>query len=329
MKRLWLFTVVALVALVTVHAANPSFESFDTNDFVALNPTIRLRNAPSSSGTNTYITNLFVTQEFVTNLTVFETNFVNNSIITNLFVSQSFITNLFVTYEVVGNIVSGNIQGPLGFLPKFGPDTFSLEASIAKQTDTNTIAINAGSDLSGFLTLNLGLGNDPSVFFGSTTNIFSYKGNQKLQWKSYDHPLIEVVDNGGNTLQVGVGSGSGFISSGSTITIFGASYGLTIDSANKAVYPPGGGVGEVLGAGTNYFGGLIVGTNSISSALGSPDGVTLTWGGSGLRSSGITKAQKTALTPVSGTIVYQTDNTPGLRAYIGGTWFILSTGADP
>lgn len=44
---------------------------------------------------------------------------------------------------------------------------------------------------------------------------------------------------------------------------------------------------------------------------------------------GITKAQKAALVPENGMIVYQTDNTPGLRAYINGAWVILNTSADP
>jgi hypothetical protein len=43
----------------------------------------------------------------------------------------------------------------------------------------------------------------------------------------------------------------------------------------------------------------------------------------------ITKAQKTAMTPVNGMIVYQTDNTPGFRGYVNGTWFIFSMAADP
>lgn len=42
-----------------------------------------------------------------------------------------------------------------------------------------------------------------------------------------------------------------------------------------------------------------------------------------------TKAQKTALTPTNGMVLYQTDNTPGLRAYINGAWVILSTATDP
>jgi hypothetical protein len=45
---------------------------------------------------------------------------------------------------------------------------------------------------------------------------------------------------------------------------------------------------------------------------------------------GITKAQKTAIAnPANGMIVNQTDNTPGLRAYINGSWVIISTSADP
>jgi hypothetical protein len=45
---------------------------------------------------------------------------------------------------------------------------------------------------------------------------------------------------------------------------------------------------------------------------------------------GITKAEKTAIgTPENGMLVYQTDNTPGLRAYVNGAWVIISTAADP
>ena len=44
---------------------------------------------------------------------------------------------------------------------------------------------------------------------------------------------------------------------------------------------------------------------------------------------GITKAQKAAITATNGMIVYQTDNTPGLRAYVNGSWVMISTVADP
>lgn len=52
-----------------------------------------------------------------------------------------------------------------------------------------------------------------------------------------------------------------------------------------------------------------------------PDGTAISWG--------ITKAMKSALTPTNGMIVYQTDNTPGLRAYYGGAWHLLVDAADP
>jgi hypothetical protein len=60
---------------------------------------------------------------------------------------------------------------------------------------------------------------------------------------------------------------------------------------------------------------------------------TLSWGTNVITTSlilnGITKTQKTALTPTDGMIVYQTDNTPGFRGYVNGTWFIFSMAADP
>lgn len=45
--------------------------------------------------------------------------------------------------------------------------------------------------------------------------------------------------------------------------------------------------------------------------------------------SGITRAQRNALTPVNGQIIYQTDSTPGHRAYVNGAWYIMNITADP
>lgn len=44
---------------------------------------------------------------------------------------------------------------------------------------------------------------------------------------------------------------------------------------------------------------------------------------------GITKAEKALITATNGMVVYQTDNTPGLRAYVNGAWVMVSTVADP
>lgn len=42
-----------------------------------------------------------------------------------------------------------------------------------------------------------------------------------------------------------------------------------------------------------------------------------------------TKVQKATITPQEGMILMQTDNTPGLRAYVNGAWVMVSTVADP
>jgi hypothetical protein len=44
----------------------------------------------------------------------------------------------------------------------------------------------------------------------------------------------------------------------------------------------------------------------------------------------MTKAQRDAITsPDNGLIIYQTDGTAGIKAYVGGAWFSLDATADP
>lgn len=43
----------------------------------------------------------------------------------------------------------------------------------------------------------------------------------------------------------------------------------------------------------------------------------------------MTKAQRNAITPADGLVVYQTDNTPGLRVYENGAWVKYTATADP
>lgn len=58
-----------------------------------------------------------------------------------------YVTNLFVTYEVVSNIISGNIQGTPPHLAFFWPDNFSITDSIVTQdADTNGITVNGVGD---------------------------------------------------------------------------------------------------------------------------------------------------------------------------------------
>jgi hypothetical protein len=43
----------------------------------------------------------------------------------------------------------------------------------------------------------------------------------------------------------------------------------------------------------------------------------------------MTRAQRNTLTPTNGTIIYQTDSTPGFRGYVNGAWVSFNTTADP
>lgn len=48
-----------------------------------------------------------------------------------------------------------------------------------------------------------------------------------------------------------------------------------------------------------------------------------------IKLNGITKAQKALLVPSDGMLVYQIDNTPGLRMYVAGVWKAFTLVADP
>ncbi len=107
-------------------------------------------------------------------------------------------------------------------------------------------------------------------------------------------------------------------------SLFGTSAGghaNVIADTGKNIYlgVNGNGSGDVL-LSTTSFRTITNGSHS----LGEPAG-----GWNALVLSGITKVEKSALTPADGMIVYQTDNTPGLRAYINGAWRILDNSADP
>lgn len=145
---------------------------------------------------------------------------------------------------------------------------------------------------------------------------------------------------GGLAAQVGrtemaANSGSGLNLSATTagMTIdFYTDFGKVLSLSNSLV--------NVIG--TMSFNGAVASTlvqldgvkNAVSIANGAGylrnDGSgAFTYDSTHLQLTGITKAQKTALTPANGWIVYQTDNTPGLRAYVNGAWVMVSTVADP
>lgn len=73
-------------------------------------------------------------------------------------------------------------------------------------------------------------------------------------------------------------------------------------------------------------GGMIIGSGSINaSAILQADSTT-----QGFLPPRMTKAQRDAIgTPADGLVIYQTDGTAGMKAYIGGAWFTLDATADP
>lgn len=221
------------------------------NDGTTLNWT----NGLTLSGGNVYITNiLYATTIITTNITVYQT-------------------------LVVSNIVAGNIQGTPNTIAMIGPDPFSVENSGITQDDTNTWVFHGDTNLSATITLPKGTTGNPEIEFGTEGTLAQSGGSQRLVWNSTgSNPYFVVKDLGGNEVQLGVGSGIGFVSSASVLELFAAAKGLILDSINSAVYPIGGGVGETLGSGTNYFGGLWLGTNGLFGVY-SDDGTQLLRGG--------------------------------------------------
>lgn len=68
---------------------------------------------------------------------------------------------------------------------------------------------------------------------------------------------------------------------------------------------------------------------SDSSAAPASVGLELNSTSSAFVPSRMTKAQRNALTATNGMVIYQTDNTPGLRAYENGAWVKYAATADP
>lgn len=95
-----------------------------------------------------------------------------------------------------------------------------------------------------------------------------------------------------------------------------------IDSHIKEQTGAGNTTANVIGINA-YGGGL---TNNVLLASGSK---SVRYGPDGVIFPGLTKAQRDALNPQNGWMLYQTDNTPGIRAYENGAWVKFTATADP
>jgi hypothetical protein len=132
-----------------------------------------------------------------------------------------------------------------------------------------------------------------------------------------------VYTNGGNSVNFEVRKGDG------------ASVKLGLTTGSHGIVLAGTGSDLYFGVNNGGSGNYVMQASSFSSTDAGLDDLgsgVLPWDDvytDQIILTGITKVQKTALTPANGMIVYQTDNTPGLRVYVNGTWVMVSTVADP
>lgn len=170
-----------------------------------------------------------------------------------------------------------------------------------------------------------------------------------------------IVENATpKTMRMGINSGTGsLITTANSILMSANGLGVSVDSVQASIFPLTGSsmsLGyikspyntvavdskyEAYGlwdtTGTNYSrlaishtgtnGAIVFNSQSAGTAGTTPRPFSFTNAPIVLPS--FTKAQKTALTPIEGMILFQTDNTPGIRVYQSGAWNMVSTVADP
>lgn len=120
--------------------------------------------------------------------TIYVTNFFAQSAV----VTNAVIQNLYVTQQIVSsNSASGNIQGTVGYVALFGPDTFSVAPSSLEQTDTNTLVLHGTGDAQ--LTLN---GTLPQIVWGTGGTNILYRSASSLVYAVGGHDLLTVLPNG-------------------------------------------------------------------------------------------------------------------------------------
>lgn len=173
--------------------------------------------------------------------------------------------------------------------------------------------------------------------------------------------LVRVKNNGTNLVTIGPSGGIGFgphANGASTNVMFrndrdlvytngaaavnfevrkgdGASAKLGLTTGSHAILLGGTSSDVYVGVNNNGSGDYVFQNSGFSSTSAGTDdlgSVAAPWDDvytDKIILTGITKVQKAALTPADGMIVYQTDNTPGFRGYVNGSWVMFSTVADP
>lgn len=313
---------------------------------------------------NTYTSNLYVT-----NITVTSNLFVTNIDASVTITTNLFVTNIFNTFLVTSNIVAGNVQGTPPHLPYFWPDNFSLTDSIVTQNtnDNNGITVNGTGD--GNVTLGgtnypsiwfgsavplqlfrtneyainlqtvdvanrselwfsnpntsdgaiVGLSGGGAIVSGTTVNTYSANGNAIYQFKTYIQPNTPMsIEIGKQELPFSN------IVTHATNYLYGYQQG--VDDPSTITNTFNFSRGAFYHTGTNAWNAIFFGSES-SGIAGSPRPFAFT--NAPVMMPYVTKTEKTALSAINGMVVYQTDNTPGFRVYVGGTWYMLPLVADP
>lgn len=327
---------------------SPGGNTYITNLFVTNITTITI-NSVTNITENLYVTNLFATYiTTVTNIT--ETLIVQSNV---FFIS----TNVFIN----GNPAIASV-GTAPWMPYFlAPDLLTNSYAYVDTTNQQTVFTGLGGSTF-YNSLRLPDANEP-IYFGAGAGNYAYSTGSTLVITNATPGLR--VQNSSTTLTLALGGGSnGSLSSGGTLQITSAGTSLLFNSATDVIYPTSSATtswgksenpfasvfvgGLSSGIATNYSDLQIThtGTNGLSilNSLGNGiagtarplqvrfDGAAnVTFNPAGPIGLGtLTKAQKTAITTLTnGMVVYQSDNTPGLRAYINGAWVIVSTAADP
>lgn len=316
----------------------------------------------------TYTSNLFVTN-ITANTTYTSNLFVTNITANTIITTNIFVTNVFNTFLVTSNIVAGNVQGTPPHLSYFWPDNFSLTDSIVTQNtnDNNGITVNGTGD--GNVTLGgtnypsiwfgsavplqlfrtneyainfqtsdvanrselwfsnpntsdgaiVGLSGGGAIISGTTVNTYSANGNAIYQFKTYIQPNTPM------SLEIGKQElPFSNIVTHATNYLYGYQQG--VDDPSTITNTLNFSRGAFYHTGTNAWNAIFFGSES-SGIAGPPRPFAFT--NAPVMMPYVTKTEKTALSAINGMVVYQTDNTPGFRVYVGGTWYMLPLVADP
>lgn len=200
------------------------------------------------------------------------------------------------------------------------------------------------------------------VWGPGTTNVVYRSGNDLVYTNNSTDTKFVVANTSGTFLSLEAQSLTGFLSAAGSANAVGLRQGTNQVLLSGGVFSPIPDSSQSLGSqserwlnyaisGTGYTYGYLTnstnysllsvhhtGTNGVGAGIilesqangggGSPRPFVFT--NAPVQLPWFTSLQKTNLAEVAnGMLIYQTDNTPGLRCYVNGAWVILQTAADP